>query len=76
MTSQTLKTLRVVQGLVVSGFCMFAADVARAHQAFLPIVGQAVPNITVERSYTFDIAIVVVVFGAALFAVCRSSQRR
>ena len=28
------------------------------------------------RSYTFEIVIVVVMFGLALFAVCRSSQRR
>jgi hypothetical protein len=28
------------------------------------------------RSYTVEIAIVVIMFGLALFAVCRSSQRR
>jgi hypothetical protein len=76
MTSQSLKTHRGVRGLVASGLCLLAADFVQAQQTIGPIVGQVVPNITVERSYTFDIAIVVVVFGAALFAVCRSSQRR
>ena len=35
----------------------------------------AVPVVS-ARSYTVEIAIVVIMFGLALFAVCRSSQRR
>jgi len=41
---------------------------------------QAAPNIAQNvssgRSYYFEIALVTVMFGAALFAVCRSSFRR
>ncbi len=33
-------------------------------------------NISSGRSYYFEIALVVVLFGAALYAVCRSSFRR
>lgn len=33
-------------------------------------------NISSGRSYYFEIALIVVLFGAALFAVCRSSFRR
>ena len=33
-------------------------------------------NFIVQRSYWFEITIVVVMVGAALFAVCKSSNRR
>ncbi|MBM83825.1 MAG: hypothetical protein CMJ78_24990 [Planctomycetaceae bacterium] len=33
------------------------------------------PGVTASRSYYFDIALVVLLFGAALFAICRSSRR-
>lgn len=42
-------------------------------QTTLPNVAQ---NISSGRSYYFEIALIVVLFGAALFAVCRSSFRR
>lgn len=34
------------------------------------------PNVSLNRTYWVEIAIVVILFGAALFAVCRSSGRR
>ena len=33
-------------------------------------------NVQLERSYTFDGILFVLLVGAALFVVCRSSQRR
>lgn len=36
----------------------------------------AAPNVSLNRTYWVEIAIVVILFGAALFAVCRSSGRR
>jgi hypothetical protein len=40
-----------------------------------PPVSAPVTNVTSGRSYTVEIGIVVVMFGAALFAICRSSNR-
>ena len=40
-----------------------------------PAHAQTAPVVS-TRSYTVEIIIVVVMFGLALFAVCRSSQRR
>ncbi|MHC4877304.1 MAG: hypothetical protein ACYTGL_12485 [Planctomycetota bacterium] len=41
-----------------------------------PAVAQTQTPVVSTRSYTFEIVLVVLLFGAALFAVCRSSQRR
>jgi|GEM_PF-2460245 hypothetical protein len=39
--------------------------------------GAAAPNVTFgQRTYYLEIFMVVVLFGGALFAVCRSSERR
>lgn len=54
---------------------------AAAEPAVAPVVaqvpaGQAPPsNVTSSRSFFFDYALLVVLFGAAMFAVCRSSNR-
>lgn len=50
------------------------ADGAMLAQA-PPAVPEPVTNVTSGRSYTVEIGIVVVMFGAALFAICRSSNR-
>lgn len=34
------------------------------------------PNVSVSRSYWFEICLVVVLIGGALWAVCRSSNRQ
>lgn len=34
------------------------------------------PNVTISRSYWFEIALVVVFAGGALWSVCRSSNRQ
>lgn len=51
-----------------------------AAMADAPLLAQAtqpsnVTNVSSGRSYTFEIGIVVVMFGGAVFAVCRSSNR-
>lgn len=50
----------------------------RAGEALPLVLAQDVPapNVSIGRSYWVEIAIVVILFGAALFAVCRSSGRR
>lgn len=40
-----------------------------------PPVPAPVSNVVSSRSFTVEIGIVVVMFGAALFAICRSSNR-
>jgi hypothetical protein len=56
--------------LVAIGLILAIAPSAFAQTAVPPA------PVVSARSYTVEIAIVVVMFGLALFAVCRSSQRR
>ena len=55
--------------LMVFSMDTFAADGLLA-QAQAPV-----SNVVSGRSFTVEIGIVVVMFGGALFAVCRSSNR-
>ena len=40
-----------------------------------PVVAQNPEILTESRGYAIDILIVLVLFGAALFVICRSSRR-
>lgn len=52
---------------------LFAGSFVAAQQPTSP--GPA-PNVGISRSYWFEICLVVVLVGGALWAVCRSSNRQ
>ena len=68
--------LRIAAFLLLLTFVPVGASLEAADNG--PILAQTVPpvpNVSSGRSYNVDIGIVVVLFGGALFAVCRSSNR-
>lgn len=66
-----LKITRCLLGLIALVFGL--ANVAWA-QGVVP--NPSGPTVSSGRSYYFEIGLVLVMFGAALYAVCRSSFRR
>jgi len=54
---------------------VLSREVIASGTALLAQNATPVSNVTSGRSFTVEIGIVVVMFGAALFAVCRSSNR-
>ena len=56
---------RIACGLIAA--CILSPVTAQAQQA--------AQNISSGRTYYFEIGLLVVLFGGALFAVCRSSAR-
>lgn len=49
---------------------------ASAAEGFVPFVAQAAAAaVQPSKSYTVEAGVVLVLFGAAIFAVCRSSRR-
>ncbi|MBI1309768.1 hypothetical protein GC176_00560 [bacterium] len=65
MSSRLSRPALLAIGLILA---ITPSALAQAEAPTVPVVS--------TRSYTFEIVIVVVMFGLALFAVCRSSQRR
>lgn len=70
-----IATVLLVFTIVLAGFAgdVFA-DTALLAQAPTPTPAP-ITNVVSGRSFTVEIGIVVVMFGGALFAVCRSSNR-
>lgn len=77
---------RVTQPMrIVAALLLLAAVLVGASAEVLPggtLLAQAptttpvpVTNVSSGRSYTIEIGIVVIMIGAALFSVCRSSNR-
>lgn len=74
-----LRVNRIFQPLIalIVFVTMFAGAGHEVIASSLVLAQNAAPvsNVTSGRSFTVEIGIVVVMFGAALFAVCRSSNR-
>lgn len=62
---------RLVLAVVLAGI----ADSALAGGGLIAQTAAPVSNVVSGRSFTVEIGIVVIMFGGALFAVCRSSNR-
>lgn len=62
---------RLVLPVVLAG----ATDTAMAGVGLVAQTTAPVSNVVSGRSFTVEIGIVVIMFGGALFAVCRSSNR-
>lgn len=58
---------------LLPALCLLFAATAMAQEA-APV--QQAPVVSSGRSYWFEIVLILVLFGAALFAICRSSLRR
>lgn len=70
--------LRIIAVLaLLAGFAVMAGGEAFAGTGLLAQAPAPAPaqNVVSGRSFTVEIGIVVVMFGGALFAVCRSSSR-
>lgn len=65
-----MRTNRLVLSLAVLISSITGTVLAQA-----PVNPQG-PTISSGRSYVFEVCLVLVMFGAALYAVCRSSIRR
>jgi uncharacterized membrane protein len=51
------------------------ANLARASDSVLPLLAQIKVSETGGKTYAVEIAVVVILFGAALFVVCKTSRR-
>ena len=60
--------------LTVLALTLLAGSYAIAQQPTQPAA--PAPNVGINRSYWFEICLVVVLIGGALWAVCRSSNRQ
>lgn len=68
--------LRIIAVLaLLAGFAVMAGGEAFAGTGLLAQAPAPAQNVVSGRSFTVEIGIVVVMFGGALFAVCRSSSR-
>lgn len=68
--------LRIIAVLaLLAGFAVMAGGEAFAGTDLLAQALTPAQNVVSGRSFTVEIGIVVVMFGGALFAVCRSSSR-
>lgn len=50
-------------------------NLARASDSLVPLLAQIKVSETGGKTYAVEIAVVVVLFGAALFVVCKTSRR-
>jgi len=50
-------------------------NLARASDPVLPLLAQIKVSETGGKTYAVEIAVVVILFGAALFVVCKTSRR-
>lgn len=74
---RSAKPVRFLMALILL-VVMFVASAREVNASGAGLLAQdvtPVSNVTSGRSFTVEIGIVVVMFGAALFAVCRSSNR-
>lgn len=74
MMQRIYKLFRNIAALFLFATLVLSADVF-ADDGLLAQAPAPVSNVVSGRSFTVEIGIVVVMFGGALFAVCRSSNR-
>lgn len=71
-----MRNVRWMTAVAAAGGILEGSAVTTLAQAPAPTLQQPSPVVTSGRSYYFECGLVVVLFGAALYAVCRGSFRR
>ena len=61
--------------LAAMGFSQATATVAQAYEVSLPVLAQIKTTDANAKNYVVQSLVVVVLFGVALFVVCKTSRR-